>query len=84
MVQPYNISSDKKSEVRAMFNNIALNYDFLNHLLSFGIDIFWRRRLIRELLKFKPDNVLDMATGTADLAIMARKKGVLHLTGIDL
>lgn len=84
MVQPYNKSKDKKSEVRAMFNNIALKYDFLNHLLSFGIDIFWRKRLIRELLKYKPDNVLDMATGTADLAIMASRKGIKRLTGIDL
>lgn len=84
MVQPYNKSNDKKSEVKAMFNNIALNYDFLNHLLSFGIDIFWRKRLIRELLKYNPANVLDMATGTADLAIMAQKKGVQQLTGIDL
>lgn len=84
MVQPYNKSKDKKSEVRAMFNNIAFSYDFLNHLLSFGIDVFWRKRLINELLKYKPVNVLDMATGTADLAIMARKKGIEKLTGIDL
>lgn len=84
MVQPYNKSKDKKGEVRAMFNNIALNYDFLNHLLSFGIDVFWRKRLIRELLKYKSVNVLDMATGTADLAIMARRKGIEKLTGIDL
>jgi demethylmenaquinone methyltransferase/2-methoxy-6-polyprenyl-1,4-benzoquinol methylase len=84
LVQPYNKSKDKKGELRAMFNNIALNYDFLNHLLSFGIDVFWRKRLIRELLKYKSVNVLDMATGTADLAIMARRKGIEKLTGIDL
>ena len=70
--------------MRAMFNNIARNYDFLNHFLSFGIDIIWRKRLIRELKKFKPDIVLDMATGTGDLAIMASGAGVPKTIGIDL
>jgi demethylmenaquinone methyltransferase/2-methoxy-6-polyprenyl-1,4-benzoquinol methylase len=84
LVQPYNSSDDKKNEVRAMFNNIARNYDLLNHLLSLGIDVLWRKRIIRILQSYKPDNVLDIATGTADLAIMAAKVGVRSVAGIDL
>ena len=67
-----------------MFNSIAGSYDFLNHFLSFGIDYSWRRKLIRELLKKKPAHVIDIATGTADLAILAVNKGVSKVTGIDL
>jgi len=67
-----------------MFNSIARRYDFLNHFLSFGIDYVWRKQLIRELLKFNPERVIDIATGTADLAIMAAKKGVASITGVDL
>lgn len=67
-----------------MFNTIARNYDFLNHFLSFGIDVIWRKRLIREMKKFNPTNLIDIATGTADLAIMAIHKGIYHVTGIDL
>lgn len=84
MVQPYNRNTDKKSEVRAMFNNIARNYDLLNHLLSFGIDVLWRKKLIRIVKTYEPIKVLDIATGTADLAIMASKAGVEITYGIDL
>lgn len=73
MVTPYHNPNDKKNEVRAMFNNIAHRYDFLNHFLSMGIDIAWRKRLIRELRKFQPAQIMDMATGTGDLAMMAAK-----------
>jgi demethylmenaquinone methyltransferase / 2-methoxy-6-polyprenyl-1,4-benzoquinol methylase len=74
----------KKTKIRAMFNSIARRYDFLNHLLSLGIDVIWRKRLIKELKKYNPQNVIDIATGTADLAIMAAKKGVPSVIGIDL
>lgn len=67
-----------------MFNSIARNYDFLNHFLSFGIDVLWRRRLIRELKKYKPSKILDIATGTADLAIMASKIKDAEIVGVDL
>lgn len=73
MVTPYQNPNDKKNEVRAMFNNIAHRYDFLNHFLSMGIDILWRKRLIRELRRYSPELILDMATGTGDLAMMAAK-----------
>lgn len=68
-----------------MFNSIARRYDFLNHFLSFGIDILWRKRLIGMLKTYKPDHILDVATGTADLALMAaRKMEKVEVTGIDL
>ena len=84
MVNPYNNNTGKKNEVRAMFNSIARSYDFLNHFLSFGVDYLWRRRTIRELKKYSPESVLDMATGTGDLAILAAKKIKAKITGIDL
>ncbi|MFP4557107.1 MAG: bifunctional demethylmenaquinone methyltransferase/2-methoxy-6-polyprenyl-1,4-benzoquinol methylase UbiE [Bacteroidales bacterium] len=75
----------KEQQVEAMFNGIASRYDFLNHLLSFGIDKIWRRRLIKRLLKNKPINVLDVATGTGDLAIaLAKKESNIKVTGIDI
>lgn len=84
MIKPYNNDTSKKDEVRAMFNSIARNYDFLNHFLSFGIDVLWRKRLIRELKKYKPSKILDIATGTADLAIMASKIKDAEIVGVDL
>lgn len=84
-VKPYNTDASKKTEVRDMFDNVAGRYDFLNRLLSLGIDISWRKRLIKELKAYQPSYVLDMATGTGDLAIMAAKAldGV-KIDGIDL
>lgn len=67
-----------------MFNNIARSYDFLNHFLSFGIDIIWRRKLIKVLKKYRPELVLDIATGTGDLAIMATKTSATKIIGIDI
>lgn len=85
MAKPYDKKQDKKSQIRAMFNSIALRYDFLNHFLSFGIDIIWRKRLIRLLKAYQPTHILDVATGTADLALMAVQKiPHIRVTGIDL
>lgn len=74
-----------KSPIRAMFDRIAPSYDMLNHLLSLGIDHLWRRRAVRELRKFAPKRVLDLATGTCDLAI-AIAKGIegVKVTGTDI
>ncbi|MDD2195940.1 MAG: bifunctional demethylmenaquinone methyltransferase/2-methoxy-6-polyprenyl-1,4-benzoquinol methylase UbiE [Bacteroidales bacterium] len=78
-------SRPNKEQVRGMFNDIAPRYDFLNHLLSLGIDKLWRKRLIRDLLKQKPHQVLDVATGTADLAIaLAKKNATVCIDGIDI
>lgn len=63
----------KKEQVRNMFNSIAGKYDFLNHFLSMGIDIYWRNQLVKRLKKTHPSQVLDIATGTGDLAITISK-----------
>jgi demethylmenaquinone methyltransferase / 2-methoxy-6-polyprenyl-1,4-benzoquinol methylase len=85
LAKPYDKKQDKKSQIRAMFNSIARRYDFLNHFLSFGIDILWRKKLIRQLKAYKPTHILDVATGTADLALMAVQKiPHIRVTGIDL
>ena len=62
---------NKKEQVAEMFNNIAGRYDFLNHFLSLGIDKGWRRKAIAAAAEVKPKMILDVATGTADLAIAA-------------
>ena len=68
-----------------MFDNIASKYDFLNHLLSLGIDKSWRKKAINYLKTDQPKIILDVATGTADLAIMACKNlNVLKIIGIDI
>lgn len=77
---------NKKSEnVAAMFNSIAAKYDFLNHFLSLGIDKLWRRRLVKQLAKSNPNQVLDIATGTGDLAIqLAKHHKSVSITGVDI
>lgn len=69
-----------------MFDNIAHSYDQLNHLLSFGIDIIWRKKAIRMLRKLNPERVLDVATGTGDFAIEASRMGVnaKEIIGVDI
>ena len=85
-VVPYKDSGEsKKQQVAGMFDDIAFRYDFLNRFLSAGIDIRWRKKAIRELAMLKPQSILDVATGTADVAIMAA--GILQpkkITGIDI
>ena len=77
---------NKKSDnVAAMFNSIAAKYDFLNHFLSFGIDKLWRCRLVKQLAKSNPRQVLDIATGTGDLAIqLAKHHKSVNITGVDI
>jgi len=70
-VTPYNTGESKKEQVRHMFDAVAHRYDFLNHFLSLGIDKIWRRKTINEIGKLKPRKILDIATGTGDLAIAA-------------
>ena len=85
-VVPYKESGlSKKEQVAGMFDNIAFRYDFMNHFLSAGIDIKWRRKAILQLKDIGPKRILDVATGTADMAIMANE--LLHpdtITGIDI
>ena len=73
-ITPYqNEQSTKKEQVADMFNNISKTYDFLNHFLSLGIDVIWRKMAINELKKDQPKLILDVATGTGDFAFEALK-----------
>lgn len=84
-MKPYNTQDSKKSQIREMFNRIAPSYDFLNHLLSLNLDRLWRRRMVRRLAEHNPERVLDVATGTADVAInVARKCADCRVVGLDL
>ncbi len=71
-VVPYKDQQGTKTEqVAQMFNNISKRYDLLNHLLSLGIDIYWRKQAIKLLKPEKPELILDIATGTGDFALEA-------------
>lgn len=85
-IVPFNESQQsKKEQVAAMFDQIAFRYDFLNRFLSGGIDVSWRKRAIRELKEIQPRRVLDVATGTADVAIMTAKYlNPEKIVGIDI
>lgn len=76
---------NKKKQVAEMFNNIAFRYDFLNRFLSAGIDVYWRKKAIKELLAINPKKILDVATGTGDVAIMMTKYlSPEKIIGIDI
>jgi len=75
---------DKKQQVKSMFNSIAFRYDFLNHFLSLGIDYSWRKKVIKFLGKLQIQTILDVATGTGDLAIAAAKLHPKKIIGIDI
>jgi len=90
-VTPYrNDPAPKKQQVAGMFDRIAGRYDFLNHLLSFGIDKYWRKVAVdcfRDGQAFASGgdaHILDVATGTADLALEAAKRGIARITGVDI
>lgn len=84
-VTPYaNSREGKKEQVEEMFDSISGKYDFLNRSLSFGIDVWWRKRMIRELKKSNPSTILDVATGTADVALEAASLKPQKITGIDI
>lgn len=84
-VKPYSDSDkSKKEQVAGMFNNIAGKYDFLNHFLSMNIDKVWRRKVIKKLATNNPNRILDVATGTGDLAIAALACNPERIDGIDI
>lgn len=84
-MKPYNQEQTKKEQVEQMFDNIAPTYDKLNHILSFNIDRIWRRRVMRIVRRSHAQKIMDVATGTGDLAIaMAKRVEGTHILGIDL
>ncbi len=85
VVPDKNSGSGKKQQVAEMFNDIAFRYDFLNRFLSAGIDIKWRKKALKQLVALQPKTILDVATGTADVAIMAAALlKPQKITGIDI
>lgn len=84
-IKPYSAKGDKTAQVERMFDNIAHSYDLLNHSLSLSVDRIWRRIAIKSLKKHRPRQILDVATGTGDFAILAaRMLKPERLTGIDI
>jgi demethylmenaquinone methyltransferase/2-methoxy-6-polyprenyl-1,4-benzoquinol methylase len=77
-------ANNKTASVQAMFNAIAHRYDLLNHLLSLGTDIYWRREAIAMLEPLKPKRILDIGTGTGDLAIAALRLNPQEIIGVDI
>lgn len=85
VVTPYGSNAGKKAEVEQMFDRIAPRYDLLNRLLSLGIDVSWRKRAISYLKPAQPAEILDVATGTADVAILMGKiLNPTRVVGIDI
>lgn len=84
-IKPYNEDESKAAQVEKMFDNIALAYDNLNHVLSLGIDKSWRRKAINCLKPYRPQHMMDVATGTGDFAIQAcRVLQPQELIGTDI
>ena len=84
-VKPYNSNKGKKEEIEEMFDNVSSKYDFLNRLLSARIDVLWRNKAIKIIAAENPNKILDVATGTGDLAIaLAKKIPNAQITGFDL
>ena len=83
-VKPYNDESSKKEQVEIMFDAIAQKYDILNRILYLGIDISWRKRVIQIIKKENSKFILDIATGTGDLAIALAKTDTTKIIGLDL
>lgn len=75
---------EKKTKVKRIFDSISPHYDFLNHLLSFGLDIYWRKKALKLSDLSSESILLDIACGTGDFAIAARKLGVIQIYGADL
>lgn len=82
--KPQNNTPGKKQLVTEMFNGIASRYDFLNHLLSMGIDKGWRKKLVKMAGDNKPNRILDIACGTGDLSIALAAIKPKTITGLDI
>jgi len=84
-VKPYKDSQlGKKEQVAKMFDTISKEYDGLNRVISFGIDIKWRKKVVEIIGKSYPDKILDIATGTGDLAINLTKTKASKIIGLDI
>lgn len=84
-ITPYKDSTlSKKEQISEMFDNVSTNYDLLNRLMTFGIDIKWRKKVVRIVKETNPETILDIATGTGDFAIMLAGIKPKKIVGLDL
>ncbi|MFV0540559.1 MAG: bifunctional demethylmenaquinone methyltransferase/2-methoxy-6-polyprenyl-1,4-benzoquinol methylase UbiE [Aestuariibaculum sp.] len=84
-IKPYkNSDLGKKEQVTKMFDTISGDYDGLNRVISFGIDIKWRKKVVKLVKATNPDTILDIATGTGDLAINLTETNATKITGLDI
>ncbi|MCB4799570.1 bifunctional demethylmenaquinone methyltransferase/2-methoxy-6-polyprenyl-1,4-benzoquinol methylase UbiE [Neotamlana laminarinivorans] len=84
-VKPYkNSDLGKKEQVAKMFDTISEDYDGLNRVISFGIDVKWRKKVVKMVEAAKPDSILDIATGTGDLAINLSQTSASKIVGLDI
>ena len=84
-VNPYKDSdSSKKAQVTQMFDTISNEYDGLNRVISFGIDVKWRNKVVKLVAEKQPENILDIATGTGDLAISLTSTSAKEIIGLDI
>lgn len=84
-VTPYKDSElSKKKQVEQMFDNISGNYDGLNRVISLGTDVKWRKKVVAAVAATRPETILDIATGTGDLAIQMANTGAKRIVGLDL
>ena len=84
-INPYKDSNlGKKEQVAQMFNNISGNYDGLNRVISLGLDTSWRKNVLNLVANTKPNQILDIATGTGDLAILLSQTSATKIVGLDI
>lgn len=84
-ITPYKSSTlSKKEQVAQMFDTISGNYDDLNRVISFGIDVKWRKKVLKMVSEKKPKTILDIATGTGDLAILMANTSADKIIGLDI
>ncbi|MCT4699818.1 bifunctional demethylmenaquinone methyltransferase/2-methoxy-6-polyprenyl-1,4-benzoquinol methylase UbiE [Tenacibaculum haliotis] len=84
-IKPYKDSElGKKEQVAKMFDNISEDYDGLNRVISLGIDVSWRKKVVKLVGENNPQQILDIATGTGDLALMMAKLNPKKITGLDI
>lgn len=85
VIKPNNQSeSSKKEQVGHMFDDISSSYDKVNRFISLGLDQYWKKRMVKLVVSVQPQNLLDLATGTADLPLRFAEQGLTEITGLDL
>src|SRR5688572_23343544 len=84
-VTPYRDSAESKREqIEKMFNSVSGNYDLLNRIITWGMDKGWRNNVLELIVKKSPDTILDIATGTADMAILLSKTNAKYILAVDI